>query len=374
MCIRDRPTPLFVICTFGLFILAYRPLEGLLDIEWNQKNESGNTALHVAAEYGHVHLVRFLLEKGINVESEGYYGTTALHRAVTAGHYFVVSLLLKEGANVQARSGDGKTALHRAADAGHESLVRLLLQHGASIEAKSLNGKSAFFRAAENGHLDIVRLLLNKGADINTTSNDRSSALHKAAEYGHEMLTQILLQPISSRQAIQINAKNISGKTPLYLAVRDEHEVVVRLLLDAGADVDVFGSYGESALYVAARNGNEAIVLLLLEKRPNFDVKASSGETALECATRMGHFGVVRLLEEHQKIDDAIKTWSNLAPSGEVPGEATQRKADGQESPIDVTSGLSEIPSRKGYSPHDFEILKLLNTGTDERHRLILIR
>ena len=367
----SKPTPLFVISTFGFFILAYRRLERLLDIEWNQKNESGNTALHVAAEYGHVHLVRFLLEKGINVECEGYYGTTALHRAVTAGHESVVSLLLEEGANVQARSGDGKTALHRAADAGHKTLVRLLLQHGASIEAKSDYGKTAFFRAAENGHLDIVRLLLNKGADINTTSNDRSSALHKAAEYGHEMLTQILLQPISSRQAIQINAKNTSGKTPLYLAVRDEHEVVVRLLLDAGADVDVFGSYGESALYVAARNGNEVIVLLLLEKRPNFNVRASNGVAALECATRRGHFGVVRLLEEHQNIDDAIKTWSNLAPSSEVPSEATQRKADGQENPIDVSSGRSGTPSRKGYSPQDFEILKLLNTGTDERHRLI---
>ena len=367
----SKPTPLFVICTFR--ILSCRRLGRLLDIEWNQKIESGNTALYVAAEYGHVYLVQFLLEKGINVESEGYYGTTALHRAVTAGHESVVSLLIEKGANVQAESGDGKTAFHRAADAGHEKLVRLLLQHGAKIEARSLYGKTAFFRAAENGHLDIVRLLLTRGADINTTSNDGSSALHKAAEYGHEMLTEILLQPYYSSQAIEINAKNNSGKTPLYLAVRAEHEVVVRLLLDAGAVVDGFGSYGESALYVAARNGNEIIVLLLLEKRPNFNVKASSGETALECATRMGHFGVVRLLKEHQRIDDAINTWSNLAPSGETPSEATQRRADGQESPIDVSSGLFGTPSRNDYSPQDFEILKLLNTGTDERHRLILV-
>ena len=351
--LSSEPTPLFVICSFGLFILACRRLEILADIKWNQKNENGNTALHVAAEYGHVHLAQFLLEKGINIETKGYYGTTALHRAVTAGQESVVSLLLQEGADVQAESDDGKTALHRAADAGQEALVRLLIQHGADIEAKSLYGKTALFRAAEHGYHEVVRLLLKNGADINTESNDGSSALHKAAEYGHETLTKILLQPTSSSQAIAIDAKNGLGRTPLYLAVRAEHDGVVRLLLDAGADVDAFGSYGESALYVAARNANEVLVGLLLEKRPNLNIKASSGETALECATRMGHDGVVRLLKGHQKIEGALKTSSNKG------------KADGQECPIDVFSKILETPS-KSYSPEDFEILGLLDTGMHE--------
>ena len=367
--LSSEPTPLFVMCSFGLYIPACsRPERLLLDVGGNQKNESGNTALHVAAEYGHVDLVQFLLREGIDIESKGYYRKTVLHYAATAGHESVVRVLLKK-----AKIDDGQTAFQWAADAGHETLVRLLIQNGANMEAKSLYGKTALLRSVDNGHFDIVRLLLKSGADVNATSNDGSSALHKAAEYGHELLVKVLLLPTFSSQAIQIDAKNSSGSTPLYLAVRAQHEVVVRLLLDAGADVDIFGAYGESALDVAARNGNEVIVLLLLEKRPDLNVKASSGETALECATRMGHHGVVRLLKEYQMIDNANDTCSDLALSDKIRSEATQGKADGQGSPIAVPSGLSGTPLKTSYSPQDFETIKLLNIGTDERHRLMLI-
>lgn len=58
-------------------------------------------------------------------------GMTALHWAADRGHVDVAKLLLDNSADVNARDECGQTPLHYAASCGHEAIVKILLQHGA---------------------------------------------------------------------------------------------------------------------------------------------------------------------------------------------------------------------------------------------------
>ena len=71
------------------------------------------------------------------------------------------------------------------------------------------------------------------------------------------------------------------GITLLYSAARDGHEAVVRLLIEAGADVNKAVADGVTSLYVAAQNGHEAVVLALIQAGGDVNKAADNSATPL---------------------------------------------------------------------------------------------
>lgn len=89
--------------------------------------------------------------------------------------------------------------------------------------------------AVQKGNIEILALLIEHGADPAMKDSTRSTPLHLASQLGDEELVKLLLQQDSC--AIMFRP-NTNGLTPLRLAVRNGHAIVVRLLLDAGFDVN----------------------------------------------------------------------------------------------------------------------------------------
>jgi ankyrin repeat protein len=96
-----------------------------------------------AAAFGHVQLVRVLLEGGAGVERTSDYQQTALHLAAFYGHLDVVRLLLDWGAKVDPLDKDNYTSLHYAAMTGHLSVLKLLVDGGADVTLKNGRGQTA---------------------------------------------------------------------------------------------------------------------------------------------------------------------------------------------------------------------------------------
>lgn len=74
-------------------------------------SKNGNRSLHIAAQNGHIELVRYAIDKKADVNVQNNKGQTPLHMSVEYDFYFQTKLLLGSGADPKLQNGDGHEAL-----------------------------------------------------------------------------------------------------------------------------------------------------------------------------------------------------------------------------------------------------------------------
>ncbi|KAI9862173.1 MAG: hypothetical protein M1824_001554 [Vezdaea acicularis] len=120
---------------------------------------------------------------------------------------------------------------------------------------------------------------------------ERSSALNLASEMGEEALVKLMLDA-----GANVNWRDGEKKTALHLAAEKGHEAVVRQLLEHDADVDAKAEGDWTALHIAAGNGHEAVMLLLLESGADIEMIDCGDGPPLAAAIDNGSEAVIKLL------------------------------------------------------------------------------
>ncbi|KAL9082809.1 MAG: hypothetical protein Q9165_008768 [Trypethelium subeluteriae] len=203
------------------------------------------------------------------------------------------------------------------------SLVDAVVQ-AASVSTYRYSNYSLHFPGQSNGlHLAarhglsyIIQMILEQESrnSINIDAKDRSgrTPLSRAAEGGHEAVVRQLL----ATEKVDVDAKDESGRTPLWWAAEGGHEAVVRqLLATEKVDVDAKDGSSQTPLSRAAEGGHEAVVRqLLATEKVDVDAKDESGWTPLSRAARGGHEAVVRQLLATEKVDVDAKDESGRTP------------------------------------------------------------
>jgi ankyrin repeat protein len=239
-------------------------------------------ALHVAAQFGLDEFAKSVFADGnADLDSEDSLGWTALHRAAENGHVGIVRLLLEKGCNPNVSARFGGTLLHRAAKNGHLEVAQLLIHHKVKLDAEDNYGGTPLHRAARNGHLDIAKALLSFGACVNRNYNFHVAsrliwedslvqAVFASPEFRRhpsrwDMATQ---DKVAARLQAELTASGpLLGGTALHEAAGSGYEELVRWLLDLGhAEIDAEDYGGGTALHRAARNGHGSVVSILLER------------------------------------------------------------------------------------------------------------
>jgi ankyrin repeat protein len=128
-------------------------------------NDSGWTALHLAAFSGSADAVRLLLDRGAdpNLRARTRFRNTPLQAALLPGQYETAKLLLERGADPNVRQAKGFTPLQEAALLGRRDLVDLLLAHGAEPNSRADDGRTAVTEALRGRHADLAAYLKSKG-------------------------------------------------------------------------------------------------------------------------------------------------------------------------------------------------------------------
>lgn len=233
----------------------------------NAKVKWRGTALTRAVERGtDPSVVEWLLQAGANV------GETDLMEAINRrGKPETVKLLIAAKANVNAKEGSGTTALMKAADKGiHVEIFKLLITAKAAINTRDQYGRTALIHAARNGaDPEVVRLLIAAKANLNVAEKHLEQGGHQAQAY---------------------------GRTALMWAADERNLEIARLLIEAGANVDLKSGNGSTVLHGTAYVGCTEIAALLIAAKAKINVKNDVGETPLMLAAEKGYDETVKLL------------------------------------------------------------------------------
>jgi ankyrin repeat protein len=151
------------------------------------------TALAWAAYHGHLHIARYLVGEGAEVNEGDGSGSPPLQQACRVGRQAMVELLLEAGADAVTPNQYGVTPLMEAATRVHVGIMRALLAHGCGdIDARDRDGCTALYWACETGRTNAVLSLLEVGADSRIAHTQGMMPLDVARESGHEDCVAVL--------------------------------------------------------------------------------------------------------------------------------------------------------------------------------------
>lgn len=272
------------------------------------------TALRSASRRYHRRVVQLLLDPVHKLRTSGADYENAIMDAADAGHTEMVNLLLDRGVFTD-KSKLQYEILWRACWRGHLRLVQDMLDEGLDVNATRLGGLRALEFAAYHGHVSILSLLFEKGADLNYEGNEYH-AIHGAASNGHEDVVQVLLD-----HGADVNSSGSRYLTPLWEAAKNQQLSMMRFLLSKGADVEA-DECGDYAFFRAIIQGHEQVVRILAEAGVNVDgVPGDSEPPPILNAMIHGQGDMVKLLLElgAQPVDPMKSAWAQKFLDGTYP-------------------------------------------------------
>uniref|UniRef100_A0ACD6AQP7 Uncharacterized protein n=1 Tax=Avena sativa TaxID=4498 RepID=A0ACD6AQP7_AVESA len=230
----------------------------------------GNGLLHAAAFGGSLPVCRYLVEDlRMDVDDVGLMGETPFTTAIATENMELVRYFLDQGADKERLNDDGYTPLHFATARG----------------------------------VEMVDLLLSKGANPDSLSHG-GTVLHLAAIHGQDGIMKVLLDNHADYEL----ALSSTGHTALVLATISCSLKCVKLLLEAGADVDGIGK--ETPLIIAATAASTDILKCLVLAGADANVTDSYGHTPIEIAAHSGHREHVKILFPVTSRIRNVRDWS----------------------------------------------------------------
>jgi len=186
---------------------------------WKDVNEefgsAGITALHTAAENGHLDIIKILIHHCAKPITHDHDGWTAMHWAARSGHLDIIKFLNDYPDSQHKRNNQGWTPLHTAVEFGQLEILKYLMQYSRYPNAPGNNGLiTTMGIAASKGHVEIVKFLANHITD-STNEPDKGgwTPLHNAAFSGQLETTKVLLNYTDNP-----NIQDNDGQTPIDLA------------------------------------------------------------------------------------------------------------------------------------------------------------
>uniref|UniRef100_A0A452DUM8 Protein phosphatase 1 regulatory subunit n=1 Tax=Capra hircus TaxID=9925 RepID=A0A452DUM8_CAPHI len=206
----------------------------------NYANVDGLTALHQACIDDNVDMVKFLVENGANINQPDNEGWIPLHAAASCGYLDIAEFLIGQGAHVGAVNSEGDTPLDIAEEEAMEELLQNEVnRQGVDIEAARKEEERIMLRDARqwlnSGHISDVRHAKSGG-----------TALHVAAAKGYTEVLKLLIQA-----GYDVNIKDYDGWTPLHAAAHWGKEEACRILVDNLCDMEMVNKVGQTAFDVA---------------------------------------------------------------------------------------------------------------------------
>lgn len=305
----------------------------------DERGIDGATPLLYAAHRADVDMVRALLAAGADPNAANRYGVAPLHEAGQIADAELLRTLLDAGAEVDRPLPEGETPLMLAARTNGVAAVQLLIDRGAKVDVvEAWQGQTPLMYAAAHDRAEVAAALIAAGADVN------------AATPRNELPPRL--------PAARFNVEFPLGEmTPVLLAARQGATGALRVLIDAGAELDTPTPEGLSALVVALHNLHYGAAKLLV------DAGASTKGGAL--------YAVVNARNRVPLIGPRLQPTGGVTEL-ELLAAMLARGADVMDRPPlplpDRDPGFGQIPTR----PVDTALIRAARSADVESMRLLI--
>ncbi|KAL4238217.1 hypothetical protein ACF0H5_002929 [Mactra antiquata] len=277
-------------------------LTRLLTIEpdINLEDRAHRRPIHFAAVCEGVGPVEYLLQRGASPMEADNQGMTPLHYACSAGRPRNVDILLKKAKELSAKQGDvfqhkwgpggvdrpsrsSYCPIHIAVNYYHSAVVKILIKHQVDVNKQLSAGKNRvtpLMIAARHGDLELCKVLVQNGAHIEQCDKLKRSALIHAVMNGNTHVASYLLNI-----GADPNRADTSGNTVVHYAAAYGWLFCLRLLHEAGAELEVHNEWKTTPIGVAFLKGHIGIVdFLLKQKGVDINFKNDAGLTLTSVA------------------------------------------------------------------------------------------
>ncbi|MEE6480687.1 hypothetical protein FKM82_012650 [Ascaphus truei] len=332
-------------CSSGDSDEVFKLLDRGADI--NYANVDGLTALHQACIDDNIDMVKFLVENGASINQPDNEGWIPLHAASSCGYLDIAEYLICQGANVGVVNSEGDTPLDIAEEEAMEELLQNEVnRQGIDVEAARKEEERIMLRDARqwlnSGHINDVRHAKSGG-----------TALHVAAAKGYTEVLKLLIQA-----GYDVNIKDFDGWTPLHAAAHWGKEEASRILVENLCDIDTVNKVGQTAFDVA----DEDILGYLeeLQKKQNvlLTEKQEKKSQLIESTTTTENNQSLKTLKtketliiEHEKNVSTIESLEQEKADEEDEGKKDESSCSSEEEEEEDSESEAETDKTKSLTP-----------------------
>jgi ankyrin repeat protein len=216
----------------------------------------------------------------------------SVHEAARIGNVDQLKKLLDDNsALVNSPHTDSMTPLHYAVDAGRLAAASLLIDRGADLHAVNVKSETSLHIAALKGNAAAVKLLLAHGADVTKREMRHRTPLYLACNWGKDLETVKLLIDAGS----DVNDKNVNGEIVLVSTLYYGGNEIIDLLIDRGATIPDDSEILSRVIWVTASNGLDRPFSMAVEKSNEQNLKWW-GWVSMDACARGGSVAIAKSL------------------------------------------------------------------------------
>lgn len=249
----------------------------------NAVSTEGSTALHFAVDAAEAAVVQELLDAGADPAIRNLAGVSPLQLAITSGDTTATRILLAMEADATARDEAKESLLMLAARYGDGAMASALIAAGAELDyVEPQFGQDALMIAVRSARPSVVEALVKAGAELNHQTPPGPEPVTRAPGAGGGSTGEGMI-----RSGVPPEGQRLAGvgrMTALLYAARDGQTEAARLLVKAGANLELVEYNGITALLMAITNDRFDIASLLIEAGANVNAADWYGRQPLWAA------------------------------------------------------------------------------------------
>ncbi|MDB6096769.1 MAG: hypothetical protein JWM09_1047, partial [Francisellaceae bacterium] len=299
----------------------------------NQQGISGDTILIFAVKTGNLKLVEYLInQKGADINQQDKWLRTPLMASAAFGHIDILKLLIEKSANLLGADDNGRTVLHYASTYHQLDIIKILCdERKMDINMVDLNdyiplseairGYGYFCEMIQNGnYLNTIKYLVENKSNLDHSDNNGFTLVMLAASLGRKEVIELLFE-----KGAKIDIKDKQGNTALIYAIKNNHFLIAEWLIEKNVNIDWI-----NALSMFVEFNNIEAAKFILNKFKDFSSKDKHGFTVLHQACKSNNKEFLEFISNYSK-EKFKKIIDDIDNSGKTPLHYAAQIIDGEE-------------------------------------------